>query len=84
MSGSCNLHGEIRNALKILVEKPEGNPIWRPKHIQGHIIKVGLKEVGCKFLILIPTTANTTIIIIIIYKKVAKRIGAIPCMICGM
>jgi hypothetical protein len=34
ISGTCSAHGEIRNAYKILVGKPEGRrPLGRPRNI---------------------------------------------------
>jgi hypothetical protein len=41
--------GEMRNAYKILVGKPEGKrPLRRPRHTWEDNIKINLKEIGCK------------------------------------
>jgi len=41
------LTGEMRNAYKILVAKPEGNrTLRRPKHIWEDNIKMDIKEIG--------------------------------------
>jgi hypothetical protein len=40
MSGACSAHGEIRNAYKILVGKPEGK---RPLEDEGLDWKIILK-----------------------------------------
>jgi hypothetical protein len=38
------MHGELRNALKILIRKPEGKkPLGRPRHRWVDNIKMGLK-----------------------------------------
>jgi hypothetical protein len=39
---------EMRNAYKILVEKPEGKtPLGRPKHTWEDNTKMDVKEIGC-------------------------------------
>jgi hypothetical protein len=39
--------GEMRNAYKILVGKPEGKrPLGRPRHRWEDDIKMGLREIG--------------------------------------
>jgi hypothetical protein len=41
--------GEVRNAYKILVGKPEGTrPLGRPRRIWEDNIRMNLKETGCK------------------------------------
>jgi hypothetical protein len=41
--------GEIRNAYKILVRKPEGNrPFGRPRHKWEGNIRMDLREIGWK------------------------------------
>jgi hypothetical protein len=43
MGRTCSTHGEIRNAYKILVGKPEGKkPFGRPTHRWEYNIKIYL------------------------------------------
>jgi hypothetical protein len=45
MGGACRVHGEIRNACKILVGKPEGKrSLGRPSRRWGDNIKADLRE----------------------------------------
>jgi hypothetical protein len=49
MSRACSRHGELRNAKKTLVGKPEWNrPIGRPRCSRGDNIKMDLKEIVWK------------------------------------
>jgi hypothetical protein len=49
LDGAYNIHGEMRNAYKILVGKPEGKrPLWRPSRRWHDNIKTDLREVGCE------------------------------------
>jgi hypothetical protein len=47
MGGACSMHGEMRNAFKIMVGKPEGKrPLGKPKHRWEDVIKMDLREIG--------------------------------------
>jgi hypothetical protein len=47
MVGSCGVHEDMRNAYKILAEKPEGKrPLGRPRRRWEDNIKVDLREIG--------------------------------------
>jgi hypothetical protein len=47
MDGARSAHGEMRNAYKMLVEKPEGKRcLRRPRHRWEDNIKTQLKEIG--------------------------------------
>jgi hypothetical protein len=49
MVGECSEHGEMRNAYKILVEKPEGKrQLGRPRRRWVDNIKMALREIGMK------------------------------------
>jgi hypothetical protein len=46
MGGACNVHGEMRNAYKILVGKPEGKrPLRRWEHNLMDLSEIGLEDV---------------------------------------
>jgi len=41
--------GDMRNAYKILVGKPEGKrPLGRPRHIWKNNIRIYIRETGCE------------------------------------
>jgi hypothetical protein len=43
------MHGDIRNAYKILVRNPEGmGPLGRPSHRWECNIEMNFKEMGCE------------------------------------
>jgi hypothetical protein len=47
MGGACSLHGDMRNAYKILVGKPERKePLGRSNRRRQDNIKMYLKETG--------------------------------------
>jgi hypothetical protein len=47
MSGACTTRGEIRNAYKILVGKPERKrPLGRPRRRWEDNIRMDLREIG--------------------------------------
>jgi hypothetical protein len=47
MGRACSTHGEIRNAYRILVGKPEGKrSLGRPRRRWVDIIKTDLREIG--------------------------------------
>jgi hypothetical protein len=47
MEMACSMHGEKRNAYRILVGKPEGKrPLGRPRRILEENIKLDLREIG--------------------------------------
>jgi hypothetical protein len=44
--GACIVHGGMRNAYKILVEKPEGKrPLGRPRRRWDNITRIGRTEI---------------------------------------
>jgi hypothetical protein len=46
MGRACGTHGEVRNAYKILVGKPEGKrSLGRPRHRWEDNIRVDIKEI---------------------------------------
>jgi hypothetical protein len=47
MGMACSVHGEKRNAYRVLVGKPEGKrPLGRPGHGLEDNIKMDLREIG--------------------------------------
>jgi len=46
--GECNMYGESRGVLRVLVRKPEGNYHLEDPGIYGRIIFTDLQEVGCE------------------------------------
>jgi hypothetical protein len=46
MGGPCSTNGEKRNAYRLLVGKPEGRPLGRPRHRWIDNIRMDLGEVG--------------------------------------
>jgi hypothetical protein len=47
MGGACGAHGEVRNAYKILVGRPEGSrPVGRIRRCWEDNIKMDLREIG--------------------------------------
>jgi hypothetical protein len=42
---ACSIHGEKRNAYRILVVKPEGRSLGKPRHGWEGIIKMYLREI---------------------------------------
>jgi hypothetical protein len=46
MGRACGLHGEIRNACKILVGKPGERPLGRPRYRWENNIKMHLRKIG--------------------------------------
>jgi hypothetical protein len=50
MGRACNMHGELRNAYKILLDKPAGKTPLRRHRCRWESIKMDLKEImdgGC-------------------------------------
>jgi hypothetical protein len=46
MGGAYSVHGEVRNAYKILIGKPKGKrPFGRPRHRWEDNIKMDLREI---------------------------------------
>jgi hypothetical protein len=44
---TCSICGEMRNAVKVLVGKPEGKgPLGKPRHRWVNNIKMDLREIG--------------------------------------
>jgi hypothetical protein len=50
LDGTCSIHGEMKNAYKVLVGKPEGKRLllWRLRHRWEGNIKMDLTEVECE------------------------------------
>jgi len=49
MDGACSTHREMKNAYKLLTEKPERKrPLRRPRHRWENNVRMGLREVGEK------------------------------------
>jgi hypothetical protein len=47
MGRACTMHGEKRNACRILVKKPEGKrPLGRPRRRWENNIETVLREIG--------------------------------------
>jgi hypothetical protein len=47
MGGACSAHGEMRNACKVFVGRPEGKrPLKRPRFRWKDYIRMDLREVG--------------------------------------
>jgi hypothetical protein len=46
MGGACSTNGEKRNAYRILVGKPGGRPLGRPRRRWVDNIKMDLREIG--------------------------------------
>jgi hypothetical protein len=46
MGGSCSTNGEKRNSYRLLVRKPEGRPLGRPRRRWVDNIRIDLGEVG--------------------------------------
>jgi hypothetical protein len=46
MGRACSIHGEMRNADRVLMGKPEGNgPLGRPRRKLEDNIKMDLREI---------------------------------------
>jgi hypothetical protein len=43
---ACSMHGEQRNAYRILVGKPERRPLGRPRKMWESNIKMYLRDIG--------------------------------------
>jgi len=46
MAGHYALMGEMRNAYKIMVRKPERRPLRRPRHRWEDNIRMEIREIG--------------------------------------
>jgi hypothetical protein len=48
MAKACRTNGEMRNAYRFLVGKPEGKrPLGRPRRRWVEYIKMDLRKIGC-------------------------------------